>query len=176
MCKLIIRKLLTEIVFPFIMSFPVCGFRLFFIKLFVHSVGKHTVIFRFVEFLGRNIVIGENCVINKRVLLDGRGGLSIGNNVDIAREVCIWTAEHDIHSNTHCYVAYPVIIEDFVWIASRAIILPGVTIGKGAVVAAGSVVTKDVPSMAVVGGVPAKVIAQRNSTLNYSLSLNTFFE
>ena len=108
--------------------------------------------------------------------MDGRGGLKIGNNVDIARDVCIWTAEHNVHSDTHEYVSDGVEIGDYVWIASRAIVLPGVKIGRGAVVAAGSVVTKDVAPMVVVGGVPAKIIGKRQSSLGYILKYRTYFE
>ena len=65
--------------------------------------------------------------------MDGRGGnLTIGNNVDIAREVNIWTMEHDVHDDLHGLKCGEVTIEDHVWIASRVTILPGVTIGQGA--------------------------------------------
>ena len=105
----------------------------------------------------KNISIGNNCVVNKNVLLDGRGGqLIIGNNVDIAQETNIWTLEHDVHSDFHTSFGEDVVIEDYVWIASRCTILPGVRIGKGAVIASNSVVTKDVEPMSIVGGVPAK--------------------
>jgi maltose O-acetyltransferase len=92
----------------------------------------------------------------------------IGNNVDIAQETNIWTLEHDIHDDYHRDKGGDVIIEDYVWIASRVTILPGVTIGRGAVIAANAVVTKDVPSMAVAGGVPARVIGERKSKLRYT--------
>ena len=71
-----------------------------------------------------------------------RGGLQIGNNVDIAQDVQIWTAEHNVNSENHELISANVIIEDNVWIASRATVLPGVTIGKGAVIACSAVVTK----------------------------------
>ena len=67
------------------------------------------------------------------------------------------------------------VIEDYVWIASRATILPGVTIGKGAVVACGAVVTKDVEPMTVVGGVPARKIGERINLLEYELKHNPLF-
>ena len=123
-----------------------------------------------------NIIIGNNSVINSKVLLDGRGGnIIIGNNVDIAREVNIWTLEHDPHDDYHRTKGGNVIIEDYVWIASRVTILPNVKIGKGAVIASGAVVTKDVPSMAIVGGVPAKVIGTRKSKLKYELNYKPLF-
>ena len=70
----------------------------------------------------------------------------------------------------------PITIEDYAWVGSRATVLPGVTIGRGAVVAAGAVVTKDVPAYAVVGGVPAKVIGERAKDLRYNLSFQPWFE
>jgi acetyltransferase-like isoleucine patch superfamily enzyme len=125
----------------------------------------------------RNIFIGNNNVFNKNVLLDGRGGkLIIGNNVDIAQETNIWTLEHDVHDDYHNDKGGHVIIEDYVWIASRVTILPGVKIGRGAVVAAGSVVTKDIPPMSIVGGVPAKIIGVRNSKLLYKNYHQPFFQ
>lgn len=125
---------------------------------------------------GKNISIGGNCVINSKVLLDGRGGkILIGNNVDIAQETNIWTLEHDAQSDTHSTKGGNIRIEDYVWIASRVTNLPGVTIGKGAVIAACSLVTKDVLPMTIVGGVPAKEIGKRNSTLNYTLHYRPWF-
>ena len=126
---------------------------------------------------GRNVFIGDRVVINRKVLLDGRGGrLVIGNDVDIAQETNIWTLEHDVNSDTHAAKGSDVTIEDHVWIASRVTILPGVRIGQGAVVASNSVVTKDVPPMAIVGGVPAKVIGQRRNRLDYQLHFRPWFE
>ncbi|WP_051605821.1 DapH/DapD/GlmU-related protein [Polaribacter sp. Hel_I_88] len=125
----------------------------------------------------KNISIGNNCVVNKNVLLDGRGGkLSIGNNVDIAQETNIWTLEHDVHDDYHVDTGSDVIIEDYVWIASRCTILPGVKIGKGAVIASNSVVTKDVPEMAIFGGIPAKQIGIRKSNLKYNLDYKPWFK
>jgi maltose O-acetyltransferase len=117
------------------------------------------------------IQIGNNCIINPDCLLDGRvGKIIIKDNVDIARGTWIFTLEHDPHSDYHETVSGDVIIEDHVWIASRVTILPGVTIGRGCVVAAGAVVTKDMPEMSIVGGIPAKIIGKRNSKLLYNIN------
>lgn len=116
-----------------------------------------------------NIELGDQVVLNRAVLLDGRGGkIVIGDNADIAQEVAVWTLSHDAHDDQHRAIGGPVTIEDYAWIGHRAIIMPGVRIGRGAVVGAGAVVTKDVPPMAIVGGVPAKVIGQRRSKLAYT--------
>lgn len=109
----------------------------------------------------RGIAIENGCSIGPKVLLDGRKGLKIGKNVTIAYEAIIWTLNHDYNDVHFCGKGAPVTISDYVWICSRAIILPGVTIGEGAIVASGAIVTKDVPPYAVVAGVPARIIGQR---------------
>jgi maltose O-acetyltransferase len=90
--------------------------------------------------------------------------------------VVIWTLGHDIHDDFHRDKGSPVTIEDYVWIGHRAIIMPGVTIGRGAVVAAGAVVTKSIPAMSIVAGVPAKIIGQRQSVLSYTKFHRPWFE
>lgn len=109
----------------------------------------------------RNIAVGEGTIIGYRTFLDGRAKLTIGSHVDIASEVMIYNQEHDLAAEDFHAIDGPVKIGDYVFIGPRAIILPGVTIGKGAVIAAGAVVTKDVDPYMIVGGVPAKVIAER---------------
>ena len=108
-----------------------------------------------------NIEIGVNSVINQKCRLDNRGGIKIGRNVSISPEVHLITAEHDILSKQFDGVKEPIIIGDHVFIGTRAIILPGVNIQGGAVVAAGAVVTKNIPENAIVAGVPAKQIGTR---------------
>lgn len=122
-----------------------------------------------------NITIGEDTIIGEYAVLDGRAALTIGNHVDLASEVMIYNAHHDIHDPLFRHVLQPVVIEDYVFIGPRAIILPGVTIGKGAVVAAGAVVTKDVGEREIVGGVPAKKIGERTTELNYKLGRADLF-
>lgn len=162
----------------FLMYVPSCHFRLFFLRLRVAKLGRGVGLLMGVELRnGRNVFIGNRVVINRNVLLDGRGGrLVIGDDVDIAQETNIWTLEHDVNSDTHADKGGDVVIEDHAWIASRVTILPGRRIGRGAVVASNSVVTKDVPPMAIVAGIPAKVIGQRRSRLNYRLHFRPWFE
>ena len=119
------------------MFFPIHAVRNLIIKSVLKSVGKKTSFLMGLEIRnGNKISIGNNCVINANVLLDGRGGcIKIGNNVDIAQETNIWTLEHDVHDDYHISQGGDVIIEDFVWVASRVTILPGVHIGRGAVIA-----------------------------------------
>lgn len=127
------------------------------------QIGKGSTIHTGAHFvMPTGIRIGEGTIIGERAVLDGRDTLSIGNHVDIASEVMIYNAQHDIHAKTFDSYTKPVVIEDYVFIGPRAIILPGVTIGKGAVVAAGAVVTKDIGAGKIAGGVPAKEIGERN--------------
>ena len=117
-----------------------------------------------------NITIGEYSVIGHNITLDGRNGIYIGRNVNISSEVMIWTRQHDYNDPKFKIVGEKVIIEDYVWISARAIILPGVKIGKGAVIAAGSVVTKTVEPYSIMAGVPAKIIGKRDKDMKYNPS------
>ena len=113
------------------------------------------------------VQIGAECNIGDGAFLDGRRGLTIGNRVASGSQIMIYTLQHDMDSPAFEAVGGPVTIGDYVYIGPRAIILPNVTVGKGAVIAAGAVVTKDVPPFAVVGGVPAKFLRERPHDLNY---------
>lgn len=115
----------------------------------------------------RYIKIGENSHINQNCFLDGRGNLTIGNNVSISHYVKLCTGGHDINSPQFIGQHGTIIIEDYCWIGIGAIILKNVRLGEGSVVAAGSVVTKDVLPYEIVGGVPAKTIGHRSTGLVY---------
>ena len=108
--------------------------------------------------IGKNSGIGINCKV--------RGPLTIGENVMMGPDCVILTSTHnfertDIPMIEQGGAVKKVTIGDDVWIGTRAIILPGVTIGNGVIIGAGAVVTKDVPDYAIVGGVPARVIRMR---------------
>jgi maltose O-acetyltransferase len=123
-----------------------------------------------------NVHLGTGVVINAHCILDGRESpIRIGDHTDIGTHTHIWTLEHDVNDPHHGTKGGPVSIGDHVWIASRVTILPGVTIGRGAVVAAGAVVTRDVLPLAIVGGVPARVIGERQNPLTYQLHFNPRF-
>lgn len=109
----------------------------------------------------KGITIDDGVSIGPKVLLDGRMGLHIGKSAVIAYEAIIWTLNHDYNDVNFCVKGAPVEIGDYSWICSRSIILPGIKIGKGAVVASGAIVTKDVPDYAIVAGIPAKVVGHR---------------
>ncbi len=126
---------------------------------------------------GRNIGIGRRARISSRVTIGDNSGIGhrcellgevhIGNDVLMGPEVIFFTVNHNYQDRSKTILSQgrsvekPIFIENDVWIGRRAMIMPGVTIGKGAVVAAGTIVTKDVPPFAVVGGVPAKIIKHR---------------
>ncbi len=117
--------------------------------------------------------IGNGVVIGDDAILDARAGIEIGNNVVLASNVSIWTYQHDYRDpEFRCTPEHfgPVKIGDRAWIGPNTVILHDVTIGEGAVVAAGAVVTKDVPSYSLVGGVPAKVIGERPRNLTYKFT------
>lgn len=114
---------------------------------------------------GKDIEVGDNSGIGLNCRI--AGPLKIGNDVMMGPDVMIFTQNHensriDIPMNLQTAPKKPVVIEDDVWIAARVIILPGVTVHKGAILGAGAVVTKDVPEYAVVGGNPARIIKFRN--------------
>jgi len=156
---------------------PCHCFRRFCYRLARIKIGKGSTIHTKTRFYNpRNIIIGEDTIVGEGAVLDGRARLIIGSHVDIASEVMIYNSQHDIENENFTAVDKPVVIEDYVFIGPRAIILPGVTIGKGAIVAAGAVVTKDVPPYAIVGGVPAKIIGERkNKNLHYKLGRARWF-
>lgn len=121
--------------------------------------------------------IGKDTIIGQNAFLDGRDHLIIGDHVDIASDVMIYNSEHDINSEDFKPVLGSVEIEDYVFIGPRAIILPGVRISKGAVVAAGAVVTKNVAEYAIVGGIPATIIGERKmKDLHYRLGRVRLFQ
>lgn len=136
--------------------------RRFILRLAGAKIGKGSTVHMGCHFFSvKNIKLGEDTVVGGGAFLDGREKLIIGDHVDIASDVMIYNSEHDISSEDFHAVTAPVEIEDYVFIGPRAIILPGVRVGKGAVVGAGAVVTKDVGEFMIVGGVPAQVIGER---------------
>jgi maltose O-acetyltransferase len=126
---------------------------------------------------GTKVSIGKGSVINRGCLLYTTGGLIIGENVSISAGTWMVTGTHDMNDPLFPDNYLPIVIGDHAWIGIRATILAGVTIGEGAVVMAGAVVTRDVPSYAVVGGVPARVVSQRKlQDPSYELNFSPLFE
>lgn len=143
-------------------SFPSKHIRSFILKLYGAKIAPHVPVHGGCKYWDVDkLIIGKGSSIGYNVNLDDRMGLTIGNNVCIASDVMIWTLHHDYNDLHFSAIGSPVVIKDFAWLCSRCIILPGVTIGEGAVVASGSVVTKNVDDYTVVGGIPAKEISKR---------------
>ena len=150
--------------------------RKWYLRCFGIKIGNGSSIHRGCKFfhVGK-FKIGNHSVINFGCYLDNRRGITIGNNVGIAHNTKIYTLGHNIESPKFETKGAPVNIEDDAFIFSNAIIMPGVTIGHGAIVLAGSVVTKDIPEWTVVGGNPAKVIKERQKKIAYLQDYNYWF-
>ncbi len=127
-------------------------------------------------FAPHGVTIGNHSIIGNDVFLDGRFGILIQDNVNIGGETAIYTAEHDPQDQDFAMVGAPVTIGDYVYVGSRSTILPGVQLGRGAVVATGAVVTKSVPEYTIVGGVPARKIGERRRDLRYQLDFHLPFQ
>jgi acetyltransferase-like isoleucine patch superfamily enzyme len=137
--------------------------------IFRVKLGLNAVVYTGAEIRGSyKLQIGEGSIIGDQSILDARNGISIGKHVNLSTGVWIWTEQHDLNSPLFSSEGGPVHIGDRAWISCRVVILPGVSIGEGAVVAAGAVVTKDIEPFAIYGGIPAKKIGERNPDLIYT--------
>nr|WP_207745244.1 acyltransferase [Clostridium saudiense] len=144
--------------------------RIAYYKMIGMKSGNNVSICRYTELLAaEKLKTGNGVNIGWRCTIDARGEIEIGNNVVIASDSIILTADHDVNDTNFKARYRKITINDRAWICTRSTVLGGVTIGEGAVVAAGSVVTKDVEPYTIVGGIPAKVIGRRNSNLQYKI-------
>lgn len=151
----------------------------FYRRVLGFEIGQHSTILMGAWFYayrgfrtgGRSIFrMGAHSIINEACRLACWDRITIGDNVSISAEVTILTGDHDVQAPGFHSRLMPVVIEDYVFVGTRSIILGGVTIGRGAVVAASSVVTRSVPPLAIVGGNPAKHIGDRSAAaLDYNL-------
>jgi acetyltransferase-like isoleucine patch superfamily enzyme len=160
----------------FITYIPSHTVRLGFLRLFGATIGKGASIMRGTTILDIEfLTLDEGSTVGNRCLLDSRAGLYIGKHVTIASDVHILGGGHDINHPDFLPIPIPTVIEDYVWIASRAMVLPSF-IHRGAVVAAHALVIKDVGELEVVGGSPAKVITKRNpDALQYTATFRPLF-
>ena len=140
------------------------------------AIGENVAIFRGTTVLDpARLRIADNCAIGWRCVLDARGGLEIGTNVSIASDCQLITAKHDINDPGFPPVLAPIAVRDRVWIATGSMVLLGVTVDEGAVVAAGAIVTGDVDAYTVVGGSPARPIAKRSREQTYTINFRPRF-
>jgi acetyltransferase-like isoleucine patch superfamily enzyme/cellulose synthase/poly-beta-1,6-N-acetylglucosamine synthase-like glycosyltransferase len=156
---------------------PSYSLRHWFLRKFLrYKIGEDSSIHMNCFVTGDSISVGRNSVINRRCYLDGRVGIHIGDFVNISPEVYILTLQHEPNNMFFDCKGGEVTIGDYAWIGVRAIILPGVNIGEGAIVAAGAIVNKDVAPYSIVAGVPAKEVKTRMKDLFYTPKYFPFYD
>lgn len=150
--------------------------RSFFLKAYLCKVGSNSHFQMGVKFLnGRKVSFGNFNVINFDCLFDGRKyPIEIGNNTSIGPRATLLTLGHDPQSSSFEDRGAPIIVEDYAWIGYGATVLPGVTIGEGAVIGANAVVTKSVEPYSINVGNPARKVGERNKDLSYNLNFSPF--
>ncbi|MDR3005005.1 MAG: acyltransferase [Acidovorax sp.] len=149
---------------------PSHNIRLAWLRLGGARIGKGSSIWRNTEVLGmENLRMGEDSVIAWHCQVDARAGLIIGDHVAVASHVLIIAGSHDLAAPEFWSVSAPIRIDDYAWIASRALIGHGAHIGRGAVVTANTVVAKAVPPYKIIGGSGARPIGERPHDLNYKV-------
>jgi len=165
-------SLLAYIYNGFVGRVPSHFAREFYLRRYLGAFGRGTAVQMGCLFLnGRKVQLGDRNVVNFGCLFDGRRfRITTGSDVSIGPEASILTLGHDPQSPSFDLRGGDVTIGDRAWIGYRALVLPGVTIGEGAVVAAGAVVSKNVEAYCIVAGNPARVIGQRNREMNYKLN------
>ena len=147
---------------------PFWTLRRWYLRRLGACIGKGSFVMKKCYLLNPNrLTMGAYSHVNRGCTIDARGDITIGNNVSISHGAYIMTGSHDHRAKDFIGQFLPIQIDDYVWIGVGAIVLQGVHIGKGAVVCAGAVVTKDVGDYEIVGGVPAKVIGNRPHDLDY---------
>ena len=153
-------------------NFPNHSIRLFYLRHVIGiSIGRNTFIHMECFFEGNNTYIGNNSVIGRNCFLGAsEGKLIIKNNVSITAQTYIFCSTHLKDSPVFECVTGMVTIEDRAWVGARAMILPGVRIGKGAILGAASTATKNIPDFTVWAGTPAKKIGVRSRNLKYTLN------
>lgn len=143
--------------------------RNYYLRIFNINLGGRTSLHRRCKFfhIGK-MTVGKNSVINFGCYLDNRRGIYIGDNVGIAHNTKIYTLGHNLDDPKFGTKGGTVYIKDNVFVFSNSMIMPGVTVGEGAIVLAGSVVTKDVEPWTIIGGNPAKKIRERKRDIDYT--------
>ena len=142
---------------------PFGGLKRWLLRRFGANIGRGLVIKPqvWIKYPWR-LAVGDHCWIGQGAWIENLANVRIGSQVCISQQVYICTGSHDIRRRTFDLIVRPVVIGDGAWLAARALVLGGVTVGANAVVAAGSVVAKDVPPAAIVAGQPANPIGVRS--------------
>jgi len=136
--------------------------RVFWLRIFGAKIGCHSYVAGSCRIWAPwNLVMGANSCLSERVDCYNVDVVRIGDNVVVSQDAFLCTASHDISSVTMELTTAPIVIENNAWVTARAIVMPGVVVGKGAVVATGAVVTRDVAEWSIIGGIPAREIGKR---------------
>lgn len=158
-------------------TFPSCSVRKIYYKIIGVRMG-HNVVFHFKAEIRApyNLKVGTGTIVGDNAILDARSGLKLGKNVNLSSNVSIYTLQHNHRSpefDCNFDKDLQVRIGDRVWLGSNVVVLPGVTIGEGAVICAGAVVTKDIEPYTVAAGIPAHKVGERPRNLTYEFSGKT---
>jgi acetyltransferase-like isoleucine patch superfamily enzyme len=174
--RLTIKKLAVELANVVLSAAFVFPARRFIASLAFGPIGSGTTIHGFVRFFDlRKCRIGSNTTINRWCFIDNRGSVTIGSNVNISHDCRIYTMGHDMkdpHARVFCS---EVTIGDDAWLFPGVRIMPGASIGRGAIVYPGSIVTKPVEDFAIVAGSPARRIGSRSPDIQYTASFPVHF-
>jgi acetyltransferase-like isoleucine patch superfamily enzyme len=120
-------------------------------------------------WIGHRLTMGARSTIGQRCYIDARAGIRVDSDVSVSREAALLTATHDPDDPEFAATLAPVHLEQRCWIGMRSLVMPGVRVGEGAVVAAGALVTSDVERYTVVAGIPAKILRKRREPMSYKL-------
>lgn len=164
------RRVWEQIYNIAINKIPSHNVRLAWLRLGGARIGKGSTIWRHTEVLGiESLVMGDDSCIGWHCQVDARSGLTIGHHVTVASHVLIIAGGHDLDAPEFWSVSAPVRIDDWAWITSRALILPGAHVGEGAVVSPNTTVSKAVEPYTIVAGHAAKPAGKRARNLNYKV-------
>lgn len=170
------RRVWEQVYNILINKIPSHTLRVNWLRLGGARIGKGSSIWRNTEVIGvESLTIGDDSCIGWHCQIDARSGLTIGDHVTIASHVLIVAGGHDLEAPEFWSVSAPVRIDDWAWVTSRAIVLPGSHIGEGAVVSANTTVSKKVEPYTIVAGFSAKPVGQRVRNLNYKVGGRSLF-
>ncbi|MEM9701368.1 MAG: WcaF family extracellular polysaccharide biosynthesis acetyltransferase [Planctomycetota bacterium] len=143
-------------------TYPRYRLKRWLLRRFGATVGEGLVIKPTVRIKDpKKLCVGDHCWIGEGVWIDNLAPVTLGNDVCLSQDVYLCTGGHDHTRPSFDLITKPITVEDQAWVGARSVLMPGVTVGAGAVVAAGSVVTKDVPAGMIVAGNPARVLKPR---------------
>lgn len=170
------RRVWEQLYNIFINKIPSHTIRVNWLRLGGAKIGKGSSVWRNTEVIGvESLTIGDDTCIGWHCQIDARSGLTIGDHVTIASHVLIVAGGHDLDAPEFWSVSAPVRIDDWAWVTSRAIVLPGSHIGEGAVISANTTVSKKVEPYTIVAGFSAKPVGQRARNLNYKVGGRSLF-